>query len=108
MFDVVGGTGHDTIPGAFWLPGAGRGDSLSDPVQAQLARTLEALAGGDRARRMVFFCIGVRCWLSYNAALRAAALGYREVYWYRGGINAWIDAGGDLAPARFKWPGPAD
>ena len=99
LFDVVGGTGHDSIPGAIWLPGAGRGASFEDPVQAQLARTLETLTGRDRTRSMVFFCAGAECWLSYNAALRAAALGYREVYWYRGGIEAWIDAGGPLSPA---------
>lgn len=108
LFDVLGGTGHDTIPSAVWLPGAGRGYSLTDPVQAQLARTLEALTRSDRARPMVFFCSGVRCWLSYNAALRAAALGYRSVYWYRGGIEAWVASDGELAPARFKWVGPAD
>ncbi len=108
LLDVVGGTGHDSIPGALWLPGAGRGASLTDPVQAQLARTLDTLTGRDRARPMVFFCAGVQCWLSYNAALRAAVLGYREVYWYRGGIESWLDAGGELAPARFKWLGPGN
>ena len=109
LFDVVGGAGHDSIPGAIWLPGAGRGASFEDPVQAQLARTLDTLTGHDRARPMVFLCASARCWLSYNAALRAVALGYREVYWYRGGIEAWIDAGGALAPARMaNWSRPAD
>jgi hypothetical protein len=36
---------------------------------------------------LVFFCACVECWESYNAALRALRLGYREVYWYRG-VNA--------------------
>jgi PQQ-dependent catabolism-associated CXXCW motif protein len=106
LFDVLGGTGHDTLPGAIWLPGAGRGESLADALQGQLARTLAALTGGDPARPLVFFCAGVQCWLSYNAALRAAALGYRGVYWYRGGIEAWVDSGGELAPARLKWADP--
>jgi PQQ-dependent catabolism-associated CXXCW motif protein len=108
LFDVLGGTGHDTIPGAIWLPGAGRGSSFADSVQTRLARTLDALTGGDRARPVVFFCTGVQCWLSYNAALRATELGYRQVYWYRGGLEAWAEAGGMLAPARYRWVSPAD
>ena len=36
-----------------------------------------------------------------NLALRMAALGYKQVYWYRGGREAWEVAGlpeADLAP----------
>ena len=40
-----------------------------------------------------FFCYGAQCWESYNAALRAMRLGYREVLWYRGGLAAWKAAG---------------
>jgi len=109
LFDVVGGTGHESIPGAHWLPGAGRGSSFDDPLQAELARTLQALTGGDQARPLVFFCVSTHCWLSYNAALRAIALGYRGVYWYRGGLEAWVDAGGHLAPVRpQQWNRPAE
>ena len=82
---------------------SGRGSSLSDELQAWLGRTLETLSLRNRAQPMVFFCAGTHCWLSYNAALRATALGYREVYWYRGGIEAWIDAGGEIVPARLFW-----
>ena len=105
LFDVVGGEAHDSIPGAVWLPGAGRGTSFQDAVQGQLAHVLEQLGGrpGDRGRAFVFFCSSVNCWLSYNAALRAVALGYKEVYWYRGGIEAWIDAGGELRPMIRAW-----
>lgn len=107
LFDVLGGEQHDSLPGAIWLPGAGRGSGLADGVQAQLARVLQAATRGDAGRAMVFFCQGTSCWLSYNAALRAVALGYREVYWYRGGIEAWLAAGGELAPLRFSWRKPA-
>jgi PQQ-dependent catabolism-associated CXXCW motif protein len=108
LIDVVGGTGHDSIPGSHWLPGAGRGRSFDDEVQAELDQALSALTGSDRAHPLVFFCVSEQCWLSYNATLRAAALGYREVYWYRGGIEAWVDAGGDLAPSRVAWRRPAE
>ncbi len=107
LFDVLGGEQHDSLPGAIWLPGAGRGASYSDAVQAQLARLLQAATKGDAGRPIVFFCQGTACWLSYNAALRAVALGYREVYWYRGGIEAWLAGSGPLAPLRFSWRKPA-
>ena len=45
------------------------------------------------ARPIVFFCAGPRCWLSYNASLRAAKLGYTNVRKYREGIEDWVDAG---------------
>jgi len=108
LLDVVGGEGHESIPGAVWLPGAGRGQGFNDAVQGQLARALQVLTGGALARPIVFFCAGVNCWLSYNASLRAAALGYAEVYWYRGGIEAWIEAGGDLSPMRRSWRAPPE
>jgi PQQ-dependent catabolism-associated CXXCW motif protein len=106
LLDVIGDQGHDSLPGAIWLPGAGRGSSLDDALQGHLAKSLEQLTEGDRGRALVFFCAGTRCWLSYNAVLRAAKLGYSEVYWYRGGIDAWISAGGKLAPIRTVWRKP--
>lgn len=106
LFDVLGDPQHDSIPGAIWLPGAGRGRSFADPVQAQLERLLELATRGARGRPMVFFCASKSCWLSYNAALRAVRLGYTEVFWYRGGIEAWLDAGQSLAPLRVSWRRP--
>ncbi len=108
LFDVLGGDVHASLPGAIWLPGAGRGESFTDSLQLQLARTLEGTTKGDRSRPIVFFCQGPQCWLSYNAALRAVALGYQRVYWYRGGIEAWLAAGGELVPMRLAWRKPAE
>ncbi len=106
LFDVLGGPSHDSLPGAIWLPGAGRGESLGDALQTHLARALQAATRGEPTRPVVFFCQGPKCWLSYNAALRAVALGYREVLWYRGGIEAWIAAGERLEPLRLAWKPP--
>lgn len=103
LFDVLGEDAHSTIPGAIWLPGAGRGASFDDEVQARLAKLLQFATRGDRARSLVFFCSSRECWLSYNAALRAVRLGYRDVRWYRGGLEAWRAAGGALAPPRVRW-----
>ena len=108
LFDVLGGEVHASLPGAIWLPGAGRGQSFTDTVQARFAQTLSALTKDDRKRPLVFFCQGPECWLSYNAALRAVALGYEVVYWYRGGIEAWIAAGGDVVPPKLMWRNPPE
>jgi len=105
IFDVLGGTGHDSIPGAIWLADAGRGTSFDDDIQELLSRTLQFVARGDPRRMMIFFCANSGCWLSYNAALRAVRLGY-TVGWYRGGIDAWEAAGGQLAPLRVGWKRP--
>lgn len=93
LIDVLSEEGHVTLAGALWLPGAGRGANFLDPAQSLLTQLLAQLAGGDKARAIVFFCANSQCWLSYNAALRAVAAGYGKVYWYRGGIEAWMAAG---------------
>lgn len=106
LFDVLGGDGHDSIPGAIWLADAGRGSGYDDEIQDKMSRTLGLLADGDRRRPMIFFCANTNCWLSYNATLRALKLGYGIVGWYRGGIDAWVAAGGELAPMRVAWRRP--
>jgi PQQ-dependent catabolism-associated CXXCW motif protein len=106
LFDVLGEDPHLSIPGAIWLPGAGRGAALDDEVQARLAKLLDFATRGERGRQLVFFCSGPACWLSYNAALRAARLGYAEVRWYRGGLEAWRAARGPLAQPRIRWKEP--
>jgi PQQ-dependent catabolism-associated CXXCW motif protein len=106
LFDVLGGDGHATLPGAIWLPGAGRGQSLDDELQGRLAKALDLVTAGSRERMLVFFCSGLECWLSYNAALRAVRLGYSNVRWYRGGIQAWGAGGGALAEPRAVWQRP--
>lgn len=88
VIDVLGGGIHTTIAGAFWMIGAGAGD-MSRDEEARFANAIAAFAGGDKNRAMVFFCVDSECWLSYNAALRAIALGYTSVMWYRGGIASW-------------------
>lgn len=92
LIDVLSGEGHETLAGAVWLGGAGRGEGFGDALQADLARILARIAAGDRSRPLVFFCAGAECWLSYNAALRAVAAGHTRVFWYRGGIDAWTEA----------------
>jgi PQQ-dependent catabolism-associated CXXCW motif protein len=103
LIDVLGSNGHRTLPGAVWFPGAGRGESFEDELQGRLANALAALTDGDHSRTLVFYCASPLCWLSYNASLRAVRLGYRDVRWYRGGIDAWGSSGGALVPPKLTW-----
>lgn len=93
-----------TLPGAVWLPEVGRG-TLSAQMARWYAAELDRLTGGDRARPLVIFCVA-DCWMSWNAARRAAEdLGYRDVAWFRLGTDGWLDRGWPLAPAA---PRPVD
>ena len=89
LLDVVGGNQTMTLPGAHWLPGAGRGTGLDDDLQAKFSAELDRLTCGDKSRPIVIFCQSKTCWLSANATFRAVAIGYQSVYWYRGGRCAW-------------------
>jgi PQQ-dependent catabolism-associated CXXCW motif protein len=92
------------IAGAHWLDGAGRGYSFDDPIQERLGRKLEQLTGGNKHAPIAAFCFDAHCWLSYNVTLRLVHLGYNNVYWYRGGREAWKAAGLPLTNlARDPW-----
>ena len=62
-------------------------------MQRGFGEALERVSQGQRDRPMVFYWASIQCWMSYNAALRAIRMGYQKVGWYRGGIEAWKDAG---------------
>lgn len=81
---------HRTLPGAVWWPEVGRG-ALPQEVEARFAARLHAAAAGNPGRLMVFFCLN-DCWMSWNAARRAAALGARSG-WFPEGVDGWAAAG---------------
>jgi PQQ-dependent catabolism-associated CXXCW motif protein len=53
----------------------------------------------------LFYCLR-DCWMSWNAAKRAIALGY-TVAWYPDGTDGWQDAGLPLSAA-VPAPRPSD
>ncbi len=87
VFDVLGG--QQRLPNAIDAVAASAGGSFSDRTQRQFQSQLERLTGGRKDVPMVFYCSSINCWMSYNAALRAINAGYSQVYWYRGGLQAW-------------------
>lgn len=88
------------LPKAIPAAPAAQGGSFDDQVQRDFGAYLQQATGGDRARLLVTYCQGVQCWGSYNAALRAIRLGYTNVHWYRGGLEAWQAAGLQLQNSR--------
>ncbi|WP_455203053.1 rhodanese-like domain-containing protein, partial [Kaarinaea lacus] len=47
----------------------------------------------DKFTPVVFFCDGIHSSHSYRAAKKVVALGYANVFWFRGGIQEWADKG---------------
>ncbi|OYP96439.1 sulfurtransferase [Pseudomonas mandelii] len=89
---------HENLPGSHWLANTGDGDLTAD-WQGYFARNLNALTAGDLAQPLVFYC-RADCWLSWNAVKRAAAMGYKTLYWYRDGLDAWQAANLPVEPAQ--------
>jgi TolB-like protein/class 3 adenylate cyclase/rhodanese-related sulfurtransferase len=79
---------NPTIPGAIHvnLPNSG---NLTDEWQTALARLVGEATNGDKQRPILTFAYSINRWDSRNLALRLIALGYTNVYWYRGGWEAW-------------------
>lgn len=87
-------TTHQSIENAVWLPNVGYG-VLSEANDAYFRRSLDDLSGGDKTKKLVFFCLR-DCWMSWNAAKRALSYGFSNVDWYRDGTDGWQEKGGLL------------
>lgn len=86
-----------SIPGAIWLPNTGFG-TLNEATAAYFRAGLARATRGDVNAPLVFFCQR-ECWMSWNAAKRAMAYGYRDVAWFPEGTDGWAQAGLPLVPA---------
>jgi PQQ-dependent catabolism-associated CXXCW motif protein len=82
---------HRGIPGSLWLPGVGHG-ALAPDMEDWFLRKLGVATAGRADRAIVFYCLS-DCWMSWNAAKRAAERGFRAVYWYPEGADGWDAAG---------------
>jgi len=91
IFDVLGGP--ETLPGALAAAPASQPGSFNDQTQQEFGNFLQQQTQGNKQTPLVFYCQSTQCWMSYNASLRAINMGYTNVLWYRGGIEAWKMAG---------------
>lgn len=93
------------IPGSVWLPDTGYG-ALPPRMEAYFRDGLAKATGGNKMRTVVIYCLR-DCWMSWNAARRAVAIGYTNVVWYPDGTDGWAAAGLPLADATPE-PRPSD
>lgn len=98
MFDILGGP--ELIPGSIPAVPAHQAGTFSDQTQQEFGQFLAKVTEGNKERPLVFYCLSTQCWMSYNASLRAINMGYSNVLWYRGGIEAWKGAGQKVEQAR--------
>ena len=92
---------RSNIPGSIWLPDTGYGE-LAPSMADYFAKGLEKATNGDRTKLLVVYCLA-DCWMSWNAAKRALALGYANVAWYPEGTDGWFAA---LLPLEDATPEP--
>ena len=90
---------HRSLPGSLWWPDVGRG-GLPPSVEARFRQRLQEIAGNP-PRLAVFFCLA-DCWMSWNAAKRAAAFGFRAA-WFPDGTDGWEAAGLPLEAVEPEW-----
>lgn len=88
---------HETIPGSVWVPNIGTG-TLNITMDAYFRTELKLAAGPPPGKPVVFFCQR-ECWVSWNAAKRAASWGYTAVFWYPDGTDGWREGGWPLTTA---------
>ena len=89
---------HANLPGSLWLANTGDGE-LEANWQDYFTSHLRKATDGRRDQPLVFYCRS-DCWLSWNAVKRAASMGYKHLYWYRDGVDAWEAANLPLQAAR--------
>lgn len=92
---------REDVPGSIWLPDTGYG-ALAPVMERYFQDGLALASDGDRDRMLVFYCLA-NCWMSWNAAKRAIALGYTHVAWYPDGTDGWT---ADHLPVAPRTPLP--
>jgi rhodanese-related sulfurtransferase len=77
--------GH--IPGARLVPYGEK--SLKDIAFDAKADSFAGVDKLDKAKPVIFACNGAECWKSYKASKAAVERGFKQVYWFRGGLPEW-------------------
>jgi hypothetical protein len=81
------------------VPGVFAGDFFDADAQHAFAQRINGLTRGDQTHPVVAAGWNSERWSGRNLALQLVALGYQNVYWYRGGLEAWDLAGLAEEPA---------
>jgi adenylate cyclase len=92
VIDTVSYSWGRSISDAIGLKYVGLGGNLADETQDRLRRKMAELTAGDLNRPIVAVGWNSERFDGRNLALRLVALGHTQVYWYRGGREAWETA----------------
>jgi adenylate cyclase len=88
ILDFGGLSWERSVPGAIALRDVGVGGSFSDATQDRLRVKMRQLSKDDLSLPVVAVGWNSENFRGRNLTLRLVALGYRQVYWYRGGREA--------------------
>jgi rhodanese-related sulfurtransferase len=80
---------HEHITGAIHAPYIERSRKERDFDSA--LDDYSAITKLPKDKPLIFLCNGPECWKSYKASRIAIENGYKNVYWYRGGMPDWHD-----------------
>ena len=81
---------HHDLPGSLWWPDIGRG-ALPPDLESRFEARARALSAANPGVQLVFYCLD-QCWMSWNAAKRAATYNL-PVAWFPEGADGWTTAG---------------
>lgn len=87
-------TPRKNLPTSVWLPTVGK-QKLNVVVEQYYRQQLKELTANDTNKVIVIYCVE-DCWMAWNAAKRAKEWGYNNVWWFREGVDGWLDNGWQL------------
>lgn len=93
---------HRSLPGSLWWPEIGRG-GLPETMLKHMRQRLQEVTQDAPGRLVIFFCL-TDCWMSWNAARRAAEMGFHAA-WFPEGVDGWQAAGlptQEVLPEEFE------
>lgn len=89
------------VPGALFVPyteGSAKEVGF-DPADDQFA--LNKLPK-DKKTALIMYCDGTICWKSYKSATMAIQAGWKNIYWFRGGLPEWKSVGYPVASGKHR------
>lgn len=75
------------------IPYSSRLSFGGSPSQEAADKLASLFSNLDKNIPIISYCLNNECWLSYNLIIHLSNLGFKELYWYRGGSQAWLSAG---------------
>jgi hypothetical protein len=95
VIDTMAISWYRSIPGAVGLELTFQSlqGTFTDEAQKRIEQKLRKLTGGDMTKPIVAMGLNSVSFDGYDLALRLRHAGYTNVYWYRGGREAWEVAG---------------